>query len=259
MTFLYLGANLGKIACGPGSRWTLSLGALVMIGISTAAGFGLSAFAGLFYGPVHSLLPFILLGIGVDDVFVIVNAFNRERKGPRGAEDNDALAIRCARSLARAGSSITVTSLTDLVAFAISATSALPALASFCAYAAIAIFFLWAFAATFFTATLVFDERRQRDNRRECVCCLSRKNHVQEEQDNGFEEDLVAIYFRRYHSPAILSTIGKIIILLLFSGLFGVGIWGMMNLEVEDTERAFIPKVNTAELSFCCPAFTRRN
>ena len=126
--------------------------------LSTGAGFGLSSLCGLFFGPVHSLLPFILLGIGVDDAFVIVNAFNRERKVPRAKESNDDISKRCARALARAGASITVTSLTDLVAFSISSSSKLPALSSFCAYAAICIFFLWLFASTFFAATMVFDE-----------------------------------------------------------------------------------------------------
>jgi Niemann-Pick C1 protein len=158
------------------------------------------------------LLPFILLGIGVDDAFVIVNAFNRERKGPRTAEDNAAIAKRCARALARAGASITVTSATDLVAFGISSSSSLPALASFCAYAAISIFFLWIFASTFFTATLVLDERRQRDNRRECLCCVTRKNPIEEEEDTGFEEDAVSGYFRKYHAPAILSTVGTFLV-----------------------------------------------
>ena len=92
---------------------------------------------------VHSLLPFILLGVGVDDAFVIVNAFNRERKVPRNSESNEDITKRSARAMARAGASITVTSLTDLVAFGISASSRLPTLASCCAYAAIGIVFLW--------------------------------------------------------------------------------------------------------------------
>ncbi len=210
--------------------------------ISTAAGFGLSSLFGLFFGPVHSLLPFILLGIGVDDAFVIVNAFDRERRGRRTSEDNAELSKRCARALARAGASITVTSATDLVAFGISSASSLPALASFCAYAAISIFFLWAFSATFFTATLVLDERRQRDNRRECVCCVTRRNPIAEEEDMGFDEDFVSLYFRKYHAPTILSKLGKACVLLAFAGLFGFGIWGTLNLEVEDSERAFIPE-----------------
>mmetsp|Transcript_11956 Transcript_11956/g.16966 ORF Transcript_11956/g.16966 Transcript_11956/m.16966 type:complete len:911 (-) Transcript_11956:60-2792(-) len=240
LAFLYLGATMGKVKCGPGSRWTLALGALVTVGLSTGASFGLSSAFGLFFGPVHSLLPFILLGIGVDDAFVIVNAFNRERNDSRKSEDNEGIAARSGRALARAGASITVTSATDLVAFGISSSSRLPALASFCAFASIGIFFLWAFASTFFTATLVLDERRQRDNRRECLCCVTRKQDPGDE-DDGFEEDMYSRYFRNYHAPAILSKAGKIIVLLAFAGLFSFGVYGAINLPVEDTEREFIP------------------
>lgn len=182
------------------------------------------------------------VGIGVDDAFVIVNAFNRERKGARTSETNQDLVGRAARGLGRAGASITVTSLTDLVAFAISSSSALPALASFCAYAAVCIFFLWFFASTFFSACLVLDERRQRDNRRECLCCLTRTKPIEEEEDEMFKEDLVSRYFRNYHAPAILSPVGKIVTLVVFAGLFGFGLYGAMNLSVEDSQRNFIPE-----------------
>lgn len=239
LAFLFLAATMGKLVCGQGSRWTLALGALVAVGLATAAGFGLSSAFGLFFGPVHSLLPFILLGIGVDDAFVIVNAFNRERNVKRSGEDDAAIGKRSGRALARAGASITVTSLTDLVAFAISSASKLPALASFCGYAAISIFFLWLFASTFFSATMVLDERRQRDNRRECLCCVTRKKEVEVEE--GFKEGLVSRYFRNYHAPAILSKWGKIIVLAAFSGLIAFGIYGAINLSVEDTEREFVP------------------
>lgn len=228
VVFLFLGASLGRIIPGPESRWTMSLAALFMVGLSTAAGFGLSSAFGLFFGPVHSLLPFILLGIGVDDAFVIVNAFNRERRGGgRSGESNSDLAKRGARALARAGASITVTSFTDLVAFAISSSSSLPALASFCAYASVGIVFLWIFASTFFTATVVLDERRQRDNRRECLCCLTRKKGLEEEdkEDEKYHEGTVSLYFRNVHAPVLLSKIGKVVVCLVFSALLGVGIW----------------------------------
>jgi len=241
VVFLFLGATMGRFIPGPESRWTMSLAALVLVGLSTGAGFGLSSAMGFFFGPVHSLLPFILLGIGVDDAFVILNAFNRERKGPRSAETNDDIAKRASKAMARAGASITVTSMTDLVAFGISASSSLPALASFCAYAAVGIVFLWVFASTFFAATLVLDERRQRDNRRECLCCITRKKDLEDDENDKFEEDGVSRYFRNKHAPLILSKGGKAAVLLVFSGLLGFGIYGAMNLSVENTERAFIP------------------
>lgn len=118
------------------------------LGISKCSTHGISFMSAP--GPVHSILPFVLLGITVDNAFVIANAFDREREGvPCESEDDDALVKRGARALARAGASITVTSATNLVAFAILATSALPALASFCAFTSICIFFLWAFAGEY--------------------------------------------------------------------------------------------------------------
>ena len=163
---------------------------------------------------------------------MIANAFDREREGvPRASEDDESLVGRSSRALARAGASITVTSLTDLVAFAISSTSALPALASFCAYASINIFFLWALAATFFTACLFLDEKRQRANRRDVLCCLARKANPDEE-DTGAKEGRLPAYFRKYHAPAILSPMGKAATLLVFAVLLVGGIFGLVNLPV---------------------------
>lgn len=142
VAFLFLGATMGSRLCGRGSRWSMSFSALILVALSTVAGFGVASLAGLIYGPVHSVLPFVLLGIGVDDAFVIANAFDREREGvPRELEDDESMVKRGARALARSGASISVTSLTDLVAFAISSSSALPALASFCAFASINVSF----------------------------------------------------------------------------------------------------------------------
>lgn len=226
--------------CGSGSRWLVALSAILFVGMSTLAAIGLSSYFGLFYGPVHSLLPFVLLGIGVDDSFVVCNAFNRERKESRSSETTESLKERSARALARAGASITVTSATDLVAFAISSSSALPALASFCAYASAGIFFLWFFAATFFPATMVEDEKRQKANRCDLpLCCFKSKKDLPD--DGGYDEGIISTYFRKYHAPIILSLFGKIAVCLAFAGCLGFGIYGALNLSVEDSQRNFVP------------------
>jgi len=243
--FIFMGATLGNFKCGLGSRWTMAFAAVALVGLSTVAGIGLSSFFGLVYSPVHSLLPFVLLGIGVDDAFVIANAFDQERQGkPRSTETNEELLLRSSRALSRAGASITVTSLTDLVAFGISSSSVLPALASFSAYASISVFFLWAFAAVFFTACMVIDERRQIENRRECVCCMTRKRSAQEiEETMGANNgSLFMMYFRDYHGKAILSWPGKVLVLIVFAGLMAFGAYSATLLNVEDTQRDFIPQ-----------------
>jgi Niemann-Pick C1 protein len=46
----------------------------VVLGIIVSYGF--CSAIGLFFGPMHNVLPFLLLGIGIDDMFVIVQSWD---------------------------------------------------------------------------------------------------------------------------------------------------------------------------------------
>lgn len=76
---------------------------------------------GIPYGPVHTSLPFLLLALGVDDNFLImaswkeIHADKSNRKKP--------LEERVALMLGHVGSAISITSLTDVVAFIIGAST----------------------------------------------------------------------------------------------------------------------------------------
>ena len=39
-------------------------------------GYGLCSMFGLFYSAAHTVIPFLLLGIGIDNIFVITQTFN---------------------------------------------------------------------------------------------------------------------------------------------------------------------------------------
>lgn len=68
---------------------------------------------GIPYGPVHTSLPFLLLGIGVDDMFVIASCWKNLAPSQRKLNLEEKVAL----ILSHAGVSITITSVTDLVAF----------------------------------------------------------------------------------------------------------------------------------------------
>lgn len=82
---------------------------------------GICSLIGIPYGPIHTSLPFLLLGLGVDDIFV----FNAYWKQIHTDEliFRKSLAERIGLTLGRAGSAITITSFTDIVAFLIGATT----------------------------------------------------------------------------------------------------------------------------------------
>ena len=72
---VYTIINLG--ACSPiHCRASVSILGLICVGICYFSGFGISFNIGLKQSGVHNLMSFLLIGIGVDDMFVIANAID---------------------------------------------------------------------------------------------------------------------------------------------------------------------------------------
>merc|ERR1711968_118865 len=122
--------------------------------IAIYAAYGFQRLVGIPMTPVSNVLPFILLGVGVDDMFVLASAFDRAR-------DEASVEKRVARTMSSAGLSITLTSLTDLTAFALGTATSLNALRWFCASAALGILFDYILQISFFVGAMVLDAKRQ--------------------------------------------------------------------------------------------------
>ena len=97
-------------------RTLLALVGVACIGMGVAFSYGVCSALGFLYTPPHKVLPFLFLGFGIDDMFVIVQCWNNmtpeERKNSSHSE-------RFAHTMKRAGVAITITSVTDMVAFGI--------------------------------------------------------------------------------------------------------------------------------------------
>ncbi|CAG9837321.1 unnamed protein product [Diabrotica balteata] len=103
---------------------------LLSIGMSFVVGSGICSLIGVPYGPVHTSLPFLLMGLGVDDMFIIIACWEEltaeEKKLP--------MERKIALTLKHAGVSITITSVTDVIAFIIgSSTIAVIVISIICA------------------------------------------------------------------------------------------------------------------------------
>eukprot|EP00903_Cladosiphon_okamuranus_P017671 g16272.t1 len=230
------------------SRIILSLGAIVTVGLSIGFSIGLAAYFGFFYTPLHTVLPFILLGLGVDDSFVICNAFGR-------TDPRKTLPERMKEGLGTSGVSITVTSITDFVAFMISSTTVLPALSSFCVYSALGVLALYILQSTLFVAFLVYDTRRQEAGRLDCVCCFKTKHMDKRpsaaaatavdpsaEWDPAFgERGRLEKFFANTYAPLLTRKAVKALIVTVFGVIFACCCYGASQLKVDDTDEAFIP------------------
>lgn len=134
--------------------------------LAFVSSYGLCCCFGLHVSGIHNLLPFLLLGIGADDMYVITAV--ADQINPLMTMSN-----RMGKTLKLAGVSILITSLTDCIAFLVSSISHLPALNSFCIFAGLGIFFDFLFEITVFSAFLTYDLDRQSRNKGDC-CGLCR-------------------------------------------------------------------------------------
>jgi predicted RND superfamily exporter protein len=63
-------------------RLYLSIAGILGVGMGLLIALGVSSVMGYPYTPMHSMLPFLCLGIGIDDMFVIVQCWNNLRVWP---------------------------------------------------------------------------------------------------------------------------------------------------------------------------------
>ncbi|CAH3177391.1 unnamed protein product, partial [Porites evermanni] len=231
----YVAVMLGKFTRLNIKAWLALLGVLC-IGLAIGVSFGLSSAFGASYGPVHPLLPFLLLSIGVDDMFVVVQAWNNlppDLIEQRGVPEAIGLTLK------HAGVSITITSLTDLLAFMIGASSILPALRSFCIFAGIGILADFAIQTTLFTAFLALDARR-REKRRDGCCCCFRLSDGYSESDCG-KRDLLQKLMDKYFGRALLTLPGKITVMIVTGVLVGFNLYGAIMLRQYFDQVWFLP------------------
>ena len=107
---------------------------ILNIGLAVVAAYGLAGYIGLLFTPLMSILPFIMLGVGVDGMFVLQAALD--------ATDKDApMELRMGETMRHGGLSVAVASITNFGAFMIGSNTSLPALSAFSVYAALGLLF----------------------------------------------------------------------------------------------------------------------
>jgi len=121
-----------------------------LIGVALVGGFGLSGLLGVnFNAPALQVLPFLLLGIGVNDMFVVAFTAIQTQKGQTRATWMPA-------TMQEAGLSITATSMCNFFIFIIGHATQIPVVIEFTSIAAVTTVLMWACNRFMFPALLSF-------------------------------------------------------------------------------------------------------
>ena len=169
------------------SRWDpvhsmigMSFVVIIIVGFSFAGCMGIGAFIGLYNNNLNNNIPFLLLGLGVDDAFVLVSEFQRASKMNPSASVEERIGL----AMKSGGMSVLITSATDALAFMVGSATVLPALSWFCMFAGIGVVLCFLLQIFLFMPCLAINARRAEASRLDCCCCF-KYQETAEDQPRG--------------------------------------------------------------------------
>ncbi|XP_073485924.1 patched domain-containing protein 3-like [Aquarana catesbeiana] len=224
--------------CVRNKTWVASFG-VISAGLAVLSSFGLLLLCGVPFVVTAANAPFLILGVGVDDMFIMVSSW-QQTKVKSSVEE------RVGKTYEEAAVSITITTLTDVLAFYIGIMTSFGSVQSFCIYTGTAILFCFLYNITCFGAFLALNGRREESNRHWLVC-----KKVPEQKDDhrstfynaccvggtfsaitGTETDHpMTNFFQKYYGPFLTNIWTKIIVVGLYGGYLAGSIYGCFQVQ----------------------------
>uniref|UniRef100_A0A7E4VIM3 SSD domain-containing protein n=1 Tax=Panagrellus redivivus TaxID=6233 RepID=A0A7E4VIM3_PANRE len=237
--------------------WVVSKPFLGIIGVVSAlmaivSATGLLLWMGVTFVDMCSVMPFLSLTIGIDDTFLMLASWH-ETSRRLSVEDRIEAAMR------HAGVSITITSVTDALAFLIGAIAPLPAVIYFCYYSCAAICFIFLYSMTFFVAVMAVNGRWEEagrhalmpwcetkdisnaENESKVACLFNLGSRLADTvgSETGSEPSVAEdnrLWYQRFfadrYAPFICHPVVQIAALLSFIGYVVVAYFGIQNMVV---------------------------
>ncbi|XP_019770254.2 NPC intracellular cholesterol transporter 1 isoform X2 [Dendroctonus ponderosae] len=239
--FAYIAVSLGQVnSCSRlliDSKITLGLGGVIIVLASVVSSVGLFGFVGT---PatliIIEVIPFLVLAVGVDNIFILVQTHQRDVKKP-----GETHAQHIGRTLGQVGPSMLLTSVSESSCFFLGSLSDMPAVRAFALYAGMALLFDFIFQITCFVSLLSLDTIRQNSNRFDIFCCLrgSKKN----EPDNlTSQEGLLFTFFKSVYVGFIMKKPMRVLIMIVFFGWLCSSIAVVPHIEIGLDQELSMPE-----------------
>lgn len=229
------------------SKFTLGFVGILIVLMSITSSIGLFSWAGVKATLIIAeVIPFIVLAVGVDNIFLIVHEFERVNLSHPDAMVEE----RISKAMGRMGPSILFSAITETVSFSLGAFVGMPAVRNFAVYAAGAVFINALLQMTLFISILSYNQMRTEDHRADCFPCIQVKAARIHLNGNGQpgprpydvpEESLLQQFIRKHYAPAILGKKAKVFIIVIFTGLLAAGIALIPEVQLGLDQRVALP------------------
>ncbi|KAM6314874.1 patched domain-containing protein 3 [Aegotheles albertisi] len=226
-----------RLNCIRNNVWLACCGVL-SAGLAVLSSFGLMLFCGVPFVVTVANAPFLILGVGVDDMFIMIASWEESSRKKKNSDVKSLLA----ETYAEAALSVTITTVTDVLAFFIGTWTAFPSVRSFCLYTGTAFVFCYIYTMTFFGAIIVLNHKREQGNRhwltcmpvgvdkdraeKSCLyntCCIG---NCFSQSSQPESEHPMSIFFGKYYGPFLTNKWVKLLVVLLYGAYLGGSIYG---------------------------------
>ncbi|GLV43405.1 Niemann-Pick type C-1a [Carabus blaptoides fortunei] len=212
--FVYIAIALGRIrSCRTllvDSKVTLAVGGIVIVLCSVLCSLGIFGYIGV---PTTLLtievIPFLVLAVGVDNIFIIVQTHMRSPR-KEGLSSDEQIGL----TLSKVGPSILLTSVSEVACFAIGTLSDMPAVNTFALYAAVAVLIDFILQITAFIALLSLDDKRYVSNRMDVLFCWQLEPNSNDEMDD--DKGCLHRFWSNVFTPFIMNYKTRVAIIIIF-------------------------------------------
>jgi len=217
LMFAYIAISLGHVdECDRAmidSKITLGIGGVIIVLASVVASGGFFGYIGV---PatliIFEVIPFLVLAVGVDNIFILVQTHQRDVKRP-----NETNAEHIGRTLGKVGPSILLSSISESTCFFLGGLSDMPAVKAFALYAGMALFFDFLLQITCFVSLLALDTARQSENRWDVLCFL-RGSKKDSGHSTQVKETVLYKFFKVIYVPFLMKKVVRMFVMVFFFG-----------------------------------------
>ena len=192
---------------------TLGLGGVFLVIISVLSSIGiLSWFQVETTLIIFEILPFLVLAVGVDNIFILVQRYQRT---PR--EKHETHAEHIGRVTGQVAPSMMLSSVSESTCFFLGALTEMPAVRAFALYAGVSLLINFFLQITCFVALISLDMERENNNRLDVACCITAPKKLSDPDAESGHESVLYKTFKYFYAPFLMNKYVRPTVMAIFA------------------------------------------